>query len=223
MSAAGSGSDSRAALEFLCRSYWMPLYVYARRCESNAHDAQDLTQAFFERLLEKGFLAEADQNRGRFRSFLLTSFRHFLSNEWDRKRTLKRGGGQQILSLDFDAGEALHESCGTTDSDAETAFERNWAEAVLARVLNRLEREQERAGKAHQFSVLRSFIAGRAEQDSLSSVAADLGLTDAAARMAVSRLRQRYRDILRSEIAETVNSADDIDDEIRHLFTVFAG
>ena len=214
--------SSRAALEWLCRAYWMPLYGYVRRRVTDVNDAQDLTQAFFERLLDRNYLAEADPKRGRFRSFLITSFKHFLANEWDKRNTEKRGGGQRILSLDYAAGESWHAGLPSDDVDAEKLFERQWANTVLTRVMRQLEREQERAGHARQFASLKGFIAGRVDGTSIAGVAAELTMTDAAARMAVTRLRDRYRELLRAEIAETVASSEEIDEEISHLFAVFS-
>lgn len=223
ISAATSDRDTaRSALEHLCRAYWMPLYVYIRRRVADANDAQDLTQAYFQRLLEKGDLADADPSRGRFRSFLLSSLRHFLANEWDRKNAVKRGGGQRILSLDFAAGEVLYDQALTAACDPERLFERQWAHTVLNRVMQRLEREQERAGKSQQFFALQRFLAGRVAGAPIAAVAAELEMTESAARMAVSRLRGRYAELLRNEIAETVASEETIDEEIRHLFAVFS-
>jgi RNA polymerase sigma-70 factor (ECF subfamily) len=214
--------SSRSALEWLCRAYWMPLYAYVRRRVSDVHDAQDLTQAFFERLLEKDYLADADPNRGRFRSFLLTSFKHFLANEWDKRKAKKRGGGQHVMSLDFSAGDSWHASLPSSQLTAEKLFERQWANTILTRVMRHLEREQERAGNARQFERLKRFIGGRSEATSIAGAAAQLGMTESAARMAVSRLRDRYRDLLRAEISETVASSLEIDEEISHLFSVFS-
>jgi DNA-directed RNA polymerase specialized sigma24 family protein len=214
--------ESRSALEWLCKIYWMPLYGYIRRRVTDVNDAQDLTQAFFERLLDRNYLADADPNRGRFRSFLLTSFKHFLANEWDRKNAAKRGGGQRILSLDFEAGESWHVSLTSDETDAELLFERQWASTLLTRVMQRLEREQERAGFARQFSILKGFIPGRGEGTSIAGAAKELAMKEAAARMAVSRLRDHYRKLLRAEIAETVTSPEEIDEEISHLFAVFS-
>jgi RNA polymerase sigma factor (sigma-70 family) len=222
ISVSNADSDSRSALEWLCRAYWMPLYAYVRRRVSNVHDAQDLTQAFFERLLEKDFLAHADPNRGRFRAFLLTSFKHFLANEWDKQKAKKRGGGRHVLSLDFSAGNSWHANLPTGQLDAEELFERQWANTILTRVMRQLEREQERAGNARRFERLKSFIGGRAEGTSIAEVAAELGTNESAARMAVSRLRDRYRDLLRAEIGETVATPQEIDEEIAHLFAVFS-
>lgn len=222
---AGDGKhvDSKQALEILCQRYWMPLYVFARRTGYQRSDAQDLTQAYFERLLEKDFLADANRDRGRFRTFLLTSFRYFLANERDRQATRKRGGDAVILSLDFDGGESLHDGALSIDSTPDEMFDRQWAETVLGRVMGRLQREQERAGKGREFSELRPFISGRSAELSLKTVAENLGATDAAMRMAVSRLRSRYREILNLEISETVATSEDVAAEIADLFRALAG
>lgn len=212
----------KTALSQLCQTYWMPLYSYARRQVSDAHQAQDLTQAFFERLLEKNFAAEADPQRGRFRAFLITSFKHFLSKERDRQRTVKRGGRQSILSLDFESGDSYVATQPATNLTPEQIFERQWAITLLDRVLGRLEREQERAGKASQFHLLKNSMISQSDRVSYAALAHELGMTESAARMAASRLRSRYRDLLRDEISQTVATGEDIDDEIRHLFATFA-
>jgi RNA polymerase sigma-70 factor (ECF subfamily) len=204
------------ALERLCRAYWPPLYAYVRRRVSDVHEAQDLTQAFFERLLERQFLAQAQRERGRFRAFLITAFQHFLANEWDRARTQKRGGQVKHVVFDFDR----HEAIAVTRSDewsAERVYERQWAIALLQRVMDRLQREMERNGQSRQFQVLRDFIGGVA-QSSYSIPAAELGMSESATRMATSRLRSRYRGLLKEEIAHTVSSTEEVEDEIRQLF-----
>ena len=222
--AAGHGGDaeSDAALERLCRRYWLPLYAYVRRRVFDVDEAQDLTQAFFERLLEKNYLADADPERGRFRVFLVTAFKHFLSKEWDKAKALKRGGGVSPISLDFAVGDshvAIEPAGGLT---ADQLYERQWAITLLNRVMQRLEREFERAGKPLQFQCLKDVIIGRGEGAKYADVASELGMTESAARMAVSRMRRRYRELLRNEIAQTVLSPEDIDDEIGFLFTAFA-
>ncbi len=214
-------AESTRALEKLCQAYWPPLYAYARRRVSNIHEAQDLTQAFFERLLEKRYLAEANPERGRFRAFLITSFTHFLSKEWDKARTQKRGGGRPVFSLDF----ASQDSSGSELADgltAERLYERQWAVTLLNRVMNRLQREMEQSGKGQQFHTLKEFIGGSGDS-SYSIVAIELNLSEAAARMAASRMRGRYRELLRDEISQTVSSQEDIDNEVQHLFETFSG
>jgi RNA polymerase sigma-70 factor (ECF subfamily) len=212
--------ESSRALERLCRAYWPPLYAYVRGRVADVHEAQDLTQAFFERLLEKRYLTQADPERGRFRAFLITAFRHFLSKEWARARTQKRGGGQVTFTLDFDA----YESAANRLTDALTAqriYERQWAITLLERVMQRLRREMERAGKGEQFQTLKGLIGGSGET-SYAEAAARLKIAEPAARMAASRMRGRYRELLREEIAQTVATAAEIDDEIQQLFNAFA-
>ena len=217
-----ASAESDAALEKLCRSYWPPLYAYVRRRVSDIHEAHDLTQAFFEQLLAKRYLADVDPGRGRFRAFLLTAFKHFLSREWDKLRAQKRGGGRTRLSLDF----AAHDSSVTFEPaeelTADQLYERQWAITLLDRVMRRLQREVERNGKGHQFQVLKEHLVNSGGQ-TYSGVAEELGLSESAARMAVSRMRARYRELLRYEIAQTVSSPEDIDDEIGRLFSTFAG
>lgn len=212
--------ESTRALEKLCRAYWPPLYAYVRRRVDSVHEAQDLTQAFFERLLEKKYLEEVDPERGRFRAFLITAFKHFLSKEWDKARAEKRGGGHTVFSFDFASQEAM--SGNLRDNlTPERIYERQWAVTLLGRVMGRLQREAERSGKASEFHVLKDFIGGSGA--SPYAVAAEsLAMSESAARMAASRLRKRYRELLREEIAETVTSGDDIDDEVRHLFATFS-
>jgi RNA polymerase sigma-70 factor (ECF subfamily) len=212
-------AESERALETLSRAYWPPLYAYVRRRVGDVHQAQDLTQGFFARLLEKKYLADADPDRGRFRAFLITAFKHYLSKEWDQARAQKRGGGIVPFPLDF-AGHDSHAGGPATDFTAEQLYERQWAITLLDRVMRRLQREMERAGKWRQFQALKGLIGGSQEM-SYQSVAAELGTNEAAARMAASRLRGRYRELLRDEIGQTVLTPEEIDDEVRHLFAVF--
>ena len=218
----GQAELRSAALSQLCQTYWMPLYWYARRRVGDVHQAQDLTQSFFERLLEKNYLASADPNRGQFRAFLITAFKHFLSNERARAQAQKRGGGQTVLSLDFesaDAAFALHPSENLT---ADQLFDRQWAITLLNEVSERLGREQERAGKGRQFLLLKGFMVRESDGTSYAEVARELGVTPSAARMTASRLRRRYRELLRQEIAQTVATEADIDDEIHQLFAILS-
>jgi RNA polymerase sigma-70 factor (ECF subfamily) len=201
----------------------MPLYGYVRRRVADVNDAQDLTQSFFERLLEKDYLAAADRERGRFRTFLLTAFQHFLSNEWEKARAQKRAGVRASLSLDFSSGNSHFAVAADGALTAEQYYEREWAIALLGRVMQRLEREFALAGKRLQFERLKGFIVSSGAGAAYADVAQELGMTAAAARMATSRMRQRYRELLREEIAQTVSSPDDIDDEIRQLFAACAG
>ena len=213
-------AESARALETLCRAYWPTLYAYARRRVGDVHAAQDLTQGFFARLLEKQYLRDADPARGRFRAFLITAFKHYLAKEWNQARAQKRGGGVAPFPLDF-AWHDSHSGGPATDITAEQLYERQWAITLLDRVMRRLQREMERAGKARQFQALKDMIGGSRDTD-YESVAAELGTSEPAARMAASRLRARYRELLRDEISQTVSTPAEIDDEVRHLFAVFA-
>ena len=220
--AAGERGDveSDRALESLCRAYWPPLYAYVRRRVNSIHEAQDLTQAFFERLLEKHYLAQATPERGRFRSYLITAFKHFLSREWDKAKAQKRGAGRAVFSLDF----VSQDSSWIEHSDEVTAdrlYERQWAITLLNRVLNRLQREMERDGKGRQYQSLKGFLGGSGDS-SYAAAAVDLGVSESAARMTASRMRGRYRELLRDEIAQTVSSQEDIENEVRHLFAIFS-
>tara|TARA_R110002072_G_scaffold303099_1_gene493542 strand:+ start:293014 stop:293757 length:744 start_codon:yes stop_codon:yes gene_type:complete len=208
------------ALEKLCQAYWPPLYAYVRRRVSNIHEAQDLTQAFFERLLDKQYLADADPSRGRFRSFLITAFKRFLSKERDKAAAQKRGGTRITFSADFASQDrnwgALHDTL-----TAERIYERQWAVTLLNRVMTRLQREMERNGKSQQFNLLKDFSIGT-ETETYASVASVLGQSESAARMAASRMRKRYRQLLREEIAQTVATPEEIDSEVQHLFDTFS-
>jgi DNA-directed RNA polymerase specialized sigma24 family protein len=213
-----SSPDSRQALQSLCEAYWYPLYAYARRQVGDINDAQDLTQAFFAELLAKNYVAAAKADRGRFRAFLLTSLKHFLSKEWAKDRAQKRGGGKAPISLDFKSADSQYGIEPAGGLTAEQLYDREWAVALLGRIMQRLEEESVRAGKTEQFDALKSFLIGEHAATTYSVVAARLGMTDAAAKMAAHRLRRRYRNLLREEIAETVSSPEEVDDEILKLF-----
>jgi len=223
--AAAGRSDSthaRDALEKLCRNYWLPIYAFVRRQGHNPPDAQDLTQEFFTRLLEHNYLAAVDREKGRFRSFLLASLKHFLANEWDKARAQKRGGGRAFISIDAAAAES---SVSLEPADAVTAdkiFERRWALSLLEQVLRRLREEYTRDGKDRQFEQLKSTLTEASRSVPYAEIAARLGTSEGAVKVAVHRLRQRYRELLRAEIADTVADPGEIDDEIRNLFTALA-
>ncbi len=213
-------AEADQALERLCRAYWPPLYAYVRRRVGDVHDAQDLTQAFFERLLEKRYLAQADPERGRFRAFLITAFKHFLANEWDKAESQKRGAGWSRLVLDFAGQDAVHVKL-SDKLTAERLYERQWAIALLNRVMEQLQREMERKGQGRQFQCLKEFIGGTGVS-TYAAPATELEITESAARMTASRLRTRYRELLREEISQTISAAEDMDDEIRQLFQAIA-
>jgi RNA polymerase sigma-70 factor (ECF subfamily) len=218
-----SSPDSDKALESLCRAYWYPLFAYVRRRAPNAHEAQELTQEFFARLLEKNFVAQADPKRGAFRSFLLTAFKHFLSKEWDKAKAKKRGGGRDPIPLDFFGGQSRFSAEPCEHLTAEQAYDRQWAVTLLDRVMDRLREEFVRGGKGQQFDPLKGFLIGEHSGLTYKDVADGLGVTEGTVKMTVHRMRQRYRKLLRSEIAQTVASPEDVDDEIRSLFAILAG
>jgi RNA polymerase sigma-70 factor (ECF subfamily) len=185
---------------------------------ADVNEAQDLTQAFFAQLLEKNYVGTAAPERGRFRAFLLTAFKHFLSKEWEKAKAQKRGGGRPPLSLDFDAADSSLRIDPAAGLTAEQFYERQWAITLLQRIMERLRTELELAGKSTQFEELKGFIIGEHAGATYSDVAQRLNVTEAAAKMAASRMRQRYRDLLREEIAHTVDGPDEVDDEIHELF-----
>ena len=212
-------ADSKRALESLCESYWHPLYAYVRRRVSDVNEAQELTQAFFAELLEKNYVGSATPERGRFRSFLLTAFKHFLAKEWEKAKAQKRGGGRVPISLDFqseDSRVCIEPAAGLT---AEQYYDQQWAIALLGQTMERLKNEFDKAGKTALFAELKSFIIGDHAGTTYAEVAAKLNMTAAAAKKAASRMRQRYRELLRDEIAQTVAGPDEVEDEIRNLFT----
>jgi RNA polymerase sigma-70 factor (ECF subfamily) len=213
-----SSPDADQALATLCETYWYPLYAYARRRVTQIGEAQDLTQSFFATLLEKDYVRPAAPERGRFRSYLLTAFQHFLSKEWEKAKAQKRGGGKLPIRLDFSDSDSRWHSEPYTHLTADQLFERQWAVAVLHRVMDRLAAEVAQDGKAKQFELLKGFLIGEPEEHTYSDIAKELGTTAAAVKMVASRMRRRYRRLLRDEIAQTVASQDDVDQEIRDLF-----
>jgi RNA polymerase sigma-70 factor (ECF subfamily) len=218
--AGGSAPDAHEALSELCRSYWYPLYAFVRRQGHPPPDAEDLTQAFFARLLEKGYVADAQREQGRFRTFLLTACKRFLANEWDRQHARKRGGFQPIVSIDQDLAESRLEAEPAHGLSPDVLFERQYAMTLLEHVMSRLGQEYVETGRSRLFEHLRSCLAKEAAQP-YAAIAAELDLTEAAVKMAVQRLRSRYRVLLREEIARTVADAAEVEDEIRHLFATF--
>jgi RNA polymerase sigma-70 factor (ECF subfamily) len=218
-----SSADADQALQALCQAYWYPLYFYVRRRVSDAEEARDLTQAFFARLLEKNYIRPATPERGRFRAFLLTAFKHFLSHEWDRAKAQKRGGGRQPISLDFDGADSRFRLEPYTELTPDEIYERQWAISLLQNVMDRLAAEFADGGKAAHFNLLKDFIVGDPGHRTYAEVAVKLGISPAAVKMAASRMRRRYRELLRDQIANTVASTEDVDEEIRDLFTALGG
>ncbi len=215
-------SDAREALAFLCQRYWYPLYVFVRKKGLAPERAEDLTQGFFARLIEKQVLEQAVPTRGRFRTFLLTSLQNFLANEWDQAAAQKRGGGRPLLSLDVEAGESKLRFEPSHDRTPERIFDRAWAVQLLELVVGRLRNEFADKGKAAEFDALQVYLAGKHADASYDRTAAAMGLSAAAVRQAAHRMRKRYRELLRAEVAETVATEDEIDDEIRGLFEALA-
>src|SRR5262245_36674843 len=206
---AADGSDSNQAsdaMEKLCRTYWPPLYAYLRRRGCSVQDAQDLTQGFFIHLLERHALRRVDRDHGRFRSFLLASLNYFLANEQDRGRALKRGGGREILSLDAQRGEEGYRLEPRDERSPEKIFEHRWAMTLLGQVLARLSREFADAGKANLFERLQPYLVAGGGARSYAEIAGEVGLSEEAFKKAVQRLRHRYHQLFREEIAQTVSS-----------------
>ena len=214
--------DARAALATLCEAYWYPLYAYVRRQGYAAEDAQDLTQAFFARLLEKDHIQDARRERGRFRSFLLAALKHFLLNQLQHRRALKRGGGQPLQALDVVVAEGRYARELTDASTLELLFDRSWACGVLDRVLARLRGEWTEAGRGDAFDRLKPCLTGESREHGYRELAGGLGMSEGAVKVAVHRLRRRYRDLLHAEIAENVLTDDAVEEEIRHLFRVLS-
>jgi RNA polymerase sigma factor (sigma-70 family) len=215
--------QSAAALETLCRTYWYPLYAYVRRQGHSPPDAQDLTQEFFARLLQKDYLKAAAREKGRFRTFLIVALKRFLANEWDRVRAQKRGGGQPLLSLDTELAEERYRVEPVEGATADRIFERRWALTLLDHTMKRLREEFTAAGKADEFKHLKACLTAERGEIAYAEVGAALGLSEGTARVAVHRLRKRFREVFREEIAHTVSSADEIEEEVRYLMGVLAG
>jgi RNA polymerase sigma factor (sigma-70 family) len=216
-------ADSREALSRLCEVYWYPLYAYVRRWGYDADQAQDLTQEFFVRLLEKHNLRAADPTRGRFRSFLLASLKHFLSNERDRAGAAKRGGRTTVLPLELENAEGRY-SREPPDADTpESIYERRWALTLLERTLARLRHEFDAAGKQALFERLEGHLTGEQEALPYADLGAELGMSEGAIKVTVHRLRRRFGALLRDEIGETVSEPGLVDEEIRELFRALKG
>jgi DNA-directed RNA polymerase specialized sigma24 family protein len=213
------GEAALLALDRLCRTYWYPLFAYVRRRGYREEEARDLTQAFFAQLIAGEYVAEAKRERGRFRTFILTSLDHFLTNEWNRSQAQKRGGGVTFVSVEFAREQESHQVEPVDDMSPERIFERRWAEAVLARTLTRLQDEFDGA-KVKRFEHLKRFLTEAKGAESYAEAARGLGLTEPAVKSAIHRLRQRFRELLREEIAQTVATAAEVDLEIRHLLQV---
>jgi RNA polymerase sigma-70 factor (ECF subfamily) len=214
----GVSPQAVQALEKLCRTYWFPLYAHVRRQGHRAPDAQDVVQGFFARLLRGNFLENVGPQKGRFRSFLLASLNHFLSDEWDKARAEKRGGGQTFISLDEHNAEELYLAEPDSCAPAERMFDQRWALTLLAQAFARLREESARGGKAREFDHLKIFLSTPTGDGGYDTVAAELEMPVATVGVKVHRLRQRYGELIRAEIAHTVASPADIEEEMRHVF-----
>jgi len=213
---------SDEALEKLCRSYWYPLYAYARWQGRSPHDAEDLTQDFFARLLGKNYLKSVEPERGRFRTFLLVAFKRFLPDERDRAGAKKRGGGTIAVCFDTAVAEGLYRNEPPPRLPAERMYERRWAMMLIEESMRRLREEFTAAGKHEEFERLKGFLAVSKADVSETAVTPEAGASDGAMRVAAHRVRKRFRQIFREEIAHTVARAEDVEEEIRHLLAVLS-
>lgn len=222
--AAGQAASPAAAtaLEQLCCTYWYPLYAFVRRKGHPPHDAQDLTQAFFARLLEKNYVAQADRERGRFRTYLLAALTHFLADEWDKTRRLKRGGGRDIISFDAASAEERYRLEPIDQFDAAKLYDRRWVTTLFEKVLGRLEQEFRDAGKARLFDRLKSSLLIEDSSLGYAEIGVQLGLKEDAVKQAAHRMRRRYRELFREEIAQTVAGPAEVEDELNHIFAVLS-
>lgn len=220
----GGSPGAHEALSTLCETYWYPIYAFIRRRGRTPAEAEDLTQAFFARILAKEFLRDLMPRQGRFRSYLLASLQHFLANEWDRARAQKRGGGKTLLSLDEEDAESRYQIEMATAATPETLYEIRWAWNLLEQVLTQLREEYARAEQSALFDQLKEFITTVGSQTGkYPELAVTTGLKEATLRVAIHRLRRRYGELLRAEIARTVADPAEIEDELRHLIRVLAG
>ena len=214
--------QSDGALAELCQTYWFPLYAYVRHRGHSKPDAEDLTQTFFKRLLEKNFLAGVDNEKGKFRAWLLASLKHFLANEWDKSQTQKRGGGAAHLSLDWQTADTKFQVAAANEPSPDKAFDREWALALLAKVIERLQKECETDGKIKLFEQLKMFLTAGKGDSAQAEVAKVLDMEEGAVRVAIHRLRKRYRVLLRDEISQTLTDESQVDAEMQALFGAFA-
>ena len=220
--AARDDTEARLALALLCETYWYPVYAFVRRQGCSAADAEDLTQGYFARFLEKQFVKEVRPEYGRFRAFLLVSVRNFLHNERDRQRALKRGGGRRLVSLDAVTAERSYDEKLADRTTPEDLFERSWARTLFDRVLEQLERKAAREGKAERVARLRPFLTGTEPEAGYDVLAAEWGVGESAVRAAVHRLRKDFALLLREEVGRTVAAERDVEDEMRHVLAVLA-
>jgi RNA polymerase sigma factor (sigma-70 family) len=220
LAASGGAGNAQDALARLCQLYWYPLYAYVRRRGHSAEDAQDLTQSFFARLLERNLVGMADQQKGRFRSYLLTCMNNFLANEWEKARAQKRGGGIAPVPIQLDTAETRYGCEPATQVTPEQNYERRWALTLLETVVQRLQAEYKQEGRSELFTALSPCLVGDRESQPYAALAVKLDVAEGTVKSAVHRLRQRYRQILRDEIGQTVVTPAQVDEELRYLFEV---
>ena len=214
----GASVDATAALERLCQSYWPPIYGFLRRKGYSPHDAQDLTQGFFAALLRRNSLATADPHKGRFRTYLLSVLTYYLADERDKATAQKRGGGEALVSLDAEEAEGRHLAVAADGTTPECAFDQQWVTTLLERALTALQGEFDEAGKSALFARLNGFLTEEAGPGGYDAVAAELGFKPGTVAVTVHRMRARYRELVRAEVAETVASPEEVDQELRALF-----
>lgn len=214
--------DADRALAELCRVYWYPLYAYVRRFGHSPEAAQDLTQEFFARLLEKNYLTAASAEKGRFRTFLLVVLKRFLAKEWSRDHALKRGGGRLQIPIDAEGAESRYLAEAADNLEPERIYERRWAATLLEQALQHLREEYERSGRGHEFEQLKEFLAAERGSIPYDKLAAALGISAGAARVQLHRLRKRFRTLFRDQIAQTVSSPEELDEEVRYVLAVLS-
>ncbi len=218
MAARGDNTMAAYALGDICKMYWYPLYAFARRNGLAAHDAEDATQGFFAQLLHRDSLHRANREKGKLRTFLLSSMKYFMKQEWRKAHAAKRGGGKTVTSIDFSEAENRYADVPVTNETPETAFEREWAIAILDNTMKELRHEYRARGKNEIFNALNPFLSISSDQQTYDEIASKTGLTANAARVSVHRLRKRYRELLRSYVSATVEEEHDVDAEINNLF-----
>jgi DNA-directed RNA polymerase specialized sigma24 family protein len=212
-----STSQAERAMEEICQTYWFPLYAYIRRRGHSPENAEDLTQEFFRQLLEHHWIGDVDREKGRFRAFLITALKHFMAKEWRKASAKKRGGGQRVLSLDSSIAEGRYASAVTPSMEAEALFDRQWALTLLNLTIKQVKNEYADAGKADLFATLKDGLVIAHQSIDYPSLSAELDMTEGAIRVAVHRMRKRFRELYRNEVAQTLPPGADLDDEMHHL------
>ena len=216
-----SSPEARQALATLCQKYWGPLYIFVRRKNYTVEDAQDITQGFFAQFLERGSIRGASRDRGKFRAYLLSALKHYMTDEWRKGQAQKRGGGQVLLSLDFDSAEKIYNMEPVDNKTPDVIYQEHWAMTLLNTIFDDLEKEYGDAGRADFFSKLKPYFTGEDAEGTYAQLAEALDTTEGAIKTSIYRLRKRFGSLLRAEIAQTVANADDVEDEINHLFSLF--